>query len=316
MAAIEVDRLTMSYGKVKAVDELSFSVAAGSILVMLGPNGAGKSSTIEALEGYRRPQSGKLTVVGLDPVRQQRELGHVIGVMLQQGGVNPRMTPDAALKLYSGYYQTPRDPEEILEAVELQHVRSTSFRRLSGGERQRLSLGLAIIGRPQVAFLDEPTAGVDPAGRQVIGTLISNLANDGTTVVLTTHELFEAERLADQIIILSKGQKLYDGTLTDLKAAHGKAQITFSTKEPLDLEELHRSTGLNGTETGRQSYAIMEEPNAQRFASLTSYLAANAIEYFDLSDSARSLEEIYLELTGSTPQPSLSIDTTEKESSL
>jgi ABC-2 type transport system ATP-binding protein len=309
MSAIEVDRLTVRYGEFTAVNELSFSVAAGTILVMLGPNGAGKSSTIETLEGYRRPQSGTLSVVGLDPIRQQRELGHVIGVMLQQGGVNPRMTPEAVLRLYSGYYQTPRDPEEILEAVELQHVRTTSYRRLSGGERQRLSLGLAIIGRPKVAFLDEPTAGVDPAGRQVIGKLISDLTNDGTTVVLTTHELFEAERLADQIIMITKGCKIYDGNLEQLKSDYGNAQISFSTKAPLDLEQLTQATGLHASATGRQSYIIAEEPDPQRFAVLTSYLASHAIEYFDLNDAARSLEAIYLELTNSAHDQSIERET-------
>lgn len=173
--AIEVDDLVIRYGELVAVDRVSFTVAPGTICALLGPNGAGKTSTVETLEGYRRPSSGAVRVLGLDPVADHTALTARIGVMLQQGGVYTAMRPPDALRLFASYYDDPADPDELLDRVGLADRRRTTFRNLSGGEQQRLSLALALVGRPQVAFLDEPTAGIDPAGRQLIRSVVADL---------------------------------------------------------------------------------------------------------------------------------------------
>ncbi len=206
VAAIEVLGLVVRYGELTAVDGVSFSADAGAVLALLGPNGAGKTSTIEVLEGYRRPAAGSARVLGLDPTREAAALAPRIGVMLQSGGVYPGMNPRQVLRLFAAYYPRAEDPEELLERVALRDAAATPWRRLSGGEQQRLSLALALVGQPEVAFLDEPTAGIDPQGRMVIRQVIRDLRARGACVVLTTHELEEAEKVADRIVIVDHGR--------------------------------------------------------------------------------------------------------------
>ncbi len=197
VAAIEIADLRVQYGEVTAVDGLSFSVDAGRVLALLGPNGAGKTTTVETLEGYRRPTSGTVRVLGLDPIGEHAALVPQIGVMLQRGGIYPGMPAGEAVRLFAAYYNDPEDPVELMVRVGLHGVARTPWRRLSGGEQQRLSLALAMVGRPRVAFLDEPTAGMDPAARQVLWGIVRELRDRGVCVLLTTHYLEEAERLAD-----------------------------------------------------------------------------------------------------------------------
>src|SRR5947199_257283 len=216
-SAIEVHELVVRYSSLVAVDRLSFTAEAGELVALLGPNGAGKTSTVETLEGYRRPSDGSVRVLGLDPVAQHAAVTPRIGVMLQSGGVYPGMRVIEALRLFAAFYDNPLDPEELLAKVGLTSVARTVWRRLSGGEQQRLSLALALIGRPAVAFLDEPTAGVDPAGRLAIREVIAGLRDAGVCVILTTHELEEAERLADRIVIIDHGRIVADGSPAGLK---------------------------------------------------------------------------------------------------
>lgn len=298
MPAIEVESLTIKYGSTIAVDRLDFEADVASLSVILGPNGAGKSSTVEALEGFRKLSSGQVRVLGLEPHRQQRELGRVMGVMLQQGGVNPRMTPRFALRLFHGYYADALSADELLEKVELRHVADTAFRRLSGGEKQRLLLALAIIGKPKIAFLDEPTSGVDPSGRVVIREIISELRARGTCVVMTTHELNEAEKLADQLLIIASGKSLFYGSVDRLKREAGGARISFSTTVPLDESAISAEASVRLRRTSASTYEVIDDPNPQLMARLTSYLAAHDIDYRDLSSSEKTLEEIYLEIVG------------------
>ncbi|HEV2360739.1 MAG TPA: ABC transporter ATP-binding protein, partial [Acidimicrobiales bacterium] len=219
MSAIEVADLVVRYQDLTAVDGISFSAEPGEVVALLGPNGAGKTSTVETIEGYRRPTGGSTRVLGLDPVSQHGALMPKIGVMLQGGGLYPTMPPMDALNLFAAYYDNPRAPAELLDLVGLTTVAKTPSKRLSGGERQRLSLALALVGRPSVVFLDEPTAGVDPAGRIEVRSVITGLRDDGACVLLTTHELPEAERLADRVLIIDRGRIVADGSPDSLTAA-------------------------------------------------------------------------------------------------
>jgi ABC-2 type transport system ATP-binding protein len=212
MPAIEVDQLVVRYGDVVGVNGISLTAEAGEVLALLGPNGAGKTTTVETLEGYRRPTSGRVRVLDLDPQREHRQLRQRIGVMLQRGGVYPGMSPREAVNLFARYYDSPEEPEGLLYRVGLTSVSTTPWRRLSGGEQQRLSLALALVGRPWVAFLDEPTAGVDPQGRQAIRGVVRDLRASGVCILLTTHEMEEAEKLADRIVIIDHGQVVAAGT--------------------------------------------------------------------------------------------------------
>ncbi len=298
MAVIEVSDLYVKYGSKEAVSGLSFEAEYGQILVVLGPNGAGKSTTIESLEGFRKPSSGTVKVLGLDPQKHQRELGKKIGVMLQGGGVNPRMTPAQALALFAGYYDNPLDPKELEQSLELNHVRRTPFRRLSGGEKQRLLLALSVVGRPEVVFLDEPTSGVDPAGRVAIRELIAKLRADGVAVILTTHELGEAEKLGDRLLIISHGRSISYGDLSQIKAQHSQTQISFRSSSPIDQDDFETNLRVPLERPfGNDIYIIRGENSPELVALVTRYLADKKVNFHDLSTSSTSLEDIYLSLT-------------------
>src|SRR3984957_10641739 len=242
--AVECRDLVVRYGDLMAVDGLSLSAERGQVLAVLGPNGAGKTSTVETFEGYRRASGGSVRVLGLDPVTDHHRVVARMGVMLQRGGVYPVMGPRRVLRLFADYYNDPEDPEELLDRVGLRAVARTPWRRLSGGEQQRLSLALTIVGRPEVVFLDEPTAGVDPEGRIAVRRVITDLRDGGACVVLTTHELPEAERVADDVVIMARGRAVARGTVTELAAAGGEGGIRFEGPAALDLAGL--STALGG----------------------------------------------------------------------
>jgi ABC-2 type transport system ATP-binding protein len=218
--SVEVRGLTVRYGAAAppAVDGIDLSAEPGEVLVVLGPNGAGKTSTVETLEGYRRPAAGEVRVLGLNPVADHAALTGRIGVMLQRGGVYPMLGPRRVLDLFGRYYPDPLPTDDLLELVGLRAVAATPWRHLSGGEQQRLSLALALVGRPEVAFLDEPTAGVDPEGRIAVRGVVADLKEKRVCVVLTTHELTEAGRMADRIVILSSGRVVLEGTPHELTA--------------------------------------------------------------------------------------------------
>ena len=220
MPPVTVEHLVVRYGTVTAVDDISFDAAAGEVLALLGPNGAGKTSTVEVLEGYGRPTSGTVRVLGHDPWSEREHIVGRIGVMLQDGGVYPGIRPLEMLRLLAAMYDDPADPDALLDRVGLRHRTSATWRQLSGGEQQRLSLAMALVGRPEIAFLDEPTAGVDVRGRQVIREIVRELADGGCAVVLCTHELDEAEKVADRVAIVDRGQLVATGTLDELRNRH------------------------------------------------------------------------------------------------
>ena len=281
MPAIEVTGLVVRYGSRRAVDGLDLVAERGEIVGLLGPNGAGKTSTVETLEGYRRPSGGTVRVLGIDPCGQPRDLTRRVGVMLQGGGIYPAMGPAEALRLFSSYYDRPDDWQRLLELVGLAAVATTPWRRLSGGEQQRLSLALALIGRPEVAFLDEPTAGVDPQGRLTIRAVIAELRNAGACVVLTTHELEEAERLADRIVILDHGRCVASGTPAELMTS-GARQVRFAAPRGLDVAALSASIGAPVAEERPGEYVVDAEPRPATVAAITAWLAEHDLPLGDL----------------------------------
>ncbi|MEY2467370.1 MAG: type transport system ATP-binding protein [Actinomycetota bacterium] len=296
MKAVVVEDLRVRFGEVTAVDGLSFSAEAGAVTALLGPNGAGKTTTIETAEGYRRPDGGRVRVHGLDPVADARALLPRLGVMLQRGGIYPSMGIGAALMLFASYYASPASPAELLERVGLTgRVAKTPWRRLSGGEQQRASLALALIGQPDVLFLDEPTAGVDPHARQLVRAVIDDLRAGGACVVLTTHELDEVERLADHIVIVDKGRVVADGTLASLTASDDV--MTFVTAPGIDVDGLGEAMGgwVSETSPGRYSIALGSTP--ARVATLTAWLAERDLSISELGSGTR-LEDVFLRLTG------------------
>ncbi|HEX3947250.1 MAG TPA: ABC transporter ATP-binding protein [Acidimicrobiales bacterium] len=293
--------LVLRYGERTAVDGLSLTAVAGEVMALLGPNGAGKTSTVECLEGYRRPAGGVVRVLGLDPIAEHRALVPRMGVMLQRGGVYPMLSPRRALRLFAGYYDRPEDPEELLALVSLGSAADTPWRQLSGGEQQRLSLALALVGRPVVVFLDEPTAGVDPEGRLAVRRVVRELRERGVCVVLTTHELAEAEQLADRVLIVRRGRLVAGGTPAELAAgtAGGRPATTFGAPAGLDLANLGKAIGapVNEVEAGR--YRVEAEPSPALTAALAGWLAERQAALTDLR-TGRTLEETYLAIVGET----------------
>jgi ABC-2 type transport system ATP-binding protein len=299
---VTVDDLVVRYGALTAVDGITFTARAGEVLAVLGPNGAGKTSTVETLEGYRRPTAGRVRVCGLDPVADHRRLVPQLGVMLQSGGVPSQLRVAEAVRLYASYYDDPLHPDELVERVGLGRRSRAPWRALSGGEQQRLSLALAVVGRPRVAFLDEPTAGIDPAGRQVVRDLVSGLAGDGACVVVTTHDLTDAERLADRVLIVAAGRVVASGTPAELTAGVG-GSFSFEAATGLDTGSLAAAVDAAVVATGPGTYRVDGAPDPGRLAGLTRWLAEHNEPLVALHTGRRSLEDVYLELTGSGDEP-------------
>ncbi|HEY3000491.1 MAG TPA: ATP-binding cassette domain-containing protein [Acidimicrobiales bacterium] len=305
MAAVSVESLTITYGSVRAVQDLSFGAEAGEVTCVLGPNGAGKTSTIEALEGLRRPARGRLSVLGLEPRADHRALAEKMGVMLQEGGLHPGLRPLEALRHAAALYRHPLRPEDLLDRLGLAGRERRTTRQLSGGEQRRLALAVALVGRPQVAFLDEPTAGVDPQGRQVIRQVIADLRREGVTVVLTTHDLDEAERVADRVVIVDGGRLVADRTLDDLLASgSGGDQVRFRAAPGLAVASLadHLGGGATVTETAPGEYLVAAPPTPAVVAAITAWLADRDLALADLRAGRQRLEDVYLALTGAAAE--------------
>jgi ABC-2 type transport system ATP-binding protein len=295
--AVDVSGLRVRFGDVVAVDGLSFTAEAGAVTALLGPNGAGKTTTVDTLVGHRRPDDGTVRVLGLDPVGEHDEVVAQIGVMPQDGGVYPGIRVGEALRLFASYYDDPLEPEGLLARVGLRDRAGAATRSLSGGERQRLSLALALVGRPAVAFLDEPTAGVDVGGRQVIRQIVRELRDDGVAVVLTTHELAEAEHLADHVVIVDHGRVVAAGTLAELVSGGGE-EIRFGAPPGLDTVALARRVGAPVSEATPGEYVVAAASTPAAVASLTAWLAEHDLPLADLRAGRQRLEDVFLRLTG------------------
>lgn len=303
VAAIDVDGLVVRYGQLTAVNDVSFTVEPGEVVTLLGPNGAGKTSTVETLEGYRRPSAGNVRVLGLDPVDDLVALMPRIGVMPQDGGVYPGIRCDEMLRLYAGYHTNPIDPTELLERVGMADRARRVWRTMSGGEQQRLSLALALIGRPEVAFLDEPTAGVDVTGRQVVRRIVRDLADDGVAVLLTTHDLAEAERIADRVVIIDHGTVVAAGALAELTATRADGQIRFGAPAGLDTDALAVAVGGPVREESPGEYRVDVDPSPKNVAAITAWLADRDLPLADLRAGRHHLEDLFLALTGTEDEP-------------
>ncbi len=299
-AAVEVHDLRIDYGPVRAVDGASFVARSGEVTVLLGPNGAGKTSTVEHLEGFRPASGGRASVLGLDPVRDHRRLVQRVGIMLQSGGIQPAIRPCEVLRQYAGFFPDPLDVDGLLRRSGLWDRQRTPYRRLSGGEQQRLSLALALIGRPEVLLLDEPTAGVDLEGREQIRSTLDELRDQGATVLLTTHDLDEAERVADRLVVLHRGSVVAAGTLQELAAGRG-ARLSFRCGAPLDLQALGDHLGATVRADGRDSYQVEGPPTPAVVAALTSWLAARDLVADEVRTDGGRLEDVYRRLTTDDP---------------
>jgi ABC-2 type transport system ATP-binding protein len=299
MSAIEVEGLTVAYRDVVAVDDLSFRAEAGEVTCVLGPNGAGKTSSIESLEGLRRPALGRLSVIGLDPRRDHGSLVERIGVMLQEGGVHPGVRTLEALRHAAALYARSLDPVDLLERLGLGGLERRTYRQLSGGEQRRLALALALVGRPQVAFLDEPTTGVDPAGRQVIRRVIGDLRAEGVTVLLTTHDLDEAERVADRVVIIDRARLVAEGPLEEIMRGPAAGEsVRFAAPPGIDAVALSaRLDGAAVAETGPGEYEVRTAPTPATVAAITAWLAERDLPLGDLRAGRQRLEDVFLRLT-------------------
>ncbi len=298
MPAIAVDQLVIRYGERTAVGGVSFSAELGTVLALLGPNGAGKTSTVETLEGYRPPSSGTVRVLGLDPVADRSAVVPRIGVMLQRGGVYPTMPAEAVLRLFASYYARPVPPGDLLDRLDLRGVAGTPWRRLSGGEQQRLSLALALVGRPEVAFLDEPSAGMDPSARRVLWEVIRGLRDDGVTVLLTTHHLEEAERLADDVVILDGGRVVAEGTPAELMRSGAGGEIRFGGPPGIGVDALGAAMSGSVVEDRPGEYLVALPATPANLARLTAWLADHDVEVADIRAGRQTLEDVFLRLTG------------------
>ncbi|HEV8544848.1 MAG TPA: ABC transporter ATP-binding protein [Candidatus Limnocylindrales bacterium] len=311
-AAIEVEGLAKTYGGREVLRGISFRIQPGETFALLGPNGAGKTTTVEIIEGYRRPDGGEVRVLGRDPGRGgrgARDHRSRVGIMLQGGGgIDPRMRAREVLELYGRFHAAPRDASELIALVGLKAVASTRFRRLSGGERQRLGLALALVGRPQVVALDEPTAGMDVEARTETRAILGRLRDEGMTILLTSHDLLDVERVADRIAIIDRGRLVAIGAPADL-AASGRPILTFRVAAPLSepdrglldgrIRTLDGRAGLR--DEGRGRYRVEgADPTPELIALVASWCGERGVSIVDLRAAGGTLEEHYLELIGAT----------------
>ncbi len=304
--AVEVRDLVKSYGARRAVDGLSLRLERGSLLALLGPNGAGKTTAVEICEGLRRPDSGTVRVLGRDPIADGAEVRQRVGVMLQDGvGGYREARALELLRLFASYAATPQDPGELLGIVGLSDVAGTTVKRLSGGQQQRLSLALALVARPELVFLDEPTAGMDPQARRVTWELIGKLRTDGVSVVLTTHFLAEAEQLADTVVVIDSGRVVAAGSPAELTKAGAEGQIRFTAQPGLPLSSLLTALppGTAAVEIEAGQYLVSGDVTPQLLATLTAWCAAQGVLAERLTVERRSLEDVFLELTGRGLRP-------------
>jgi ABC-2 type transport system ATP-binding protein len=273
--AILVSDLTKSYGSVEALRGVSFEVAEGEVFGLLGPNGAGKTTTVEILEGYRRRDGGDVAVLGYDPSGSPQEMRKRIGVVLQQSELSPLLSVRETHKLFAGYYERPRDVDEVIELVGLGEKRDARVKTLSGGQKRRLDLGVALIGNPELVFLDEPTTGFDPAARRAAWDMIRALRSLGTTILLTTHYLDEAQQLADRVAVLVAGEIVRIGRPSELTAS-ATVQIRYRR-------------------LGEEVVLETDEPT-RTLHELTARALTEGFELEDLEIRRATLEDVYLDL--------------------
>jgi len=299
-APVRLRGVSKRYGSTVAVSGLDLEVQQAEVFALLGPNGAGKTTTVEMCEGFVRPDAGTLEILGRDPVTDTAEVRARTGVMLQGGGAYPAARAGEMLRLVASYAADPLDPDWLLDTLGLTDSARTTYRRLSGGQQQRLALACAVVGRPELVFLDEPTAGMDAHARLVVWELIDALRRDGVTVVLTTHQLSEAEELADHILIIDRGAAVAAGTPTELMRSGAENQLRFRAPRMLDLSLLVAALPehYRATETSPGEYLVEGRIDPQVLATVTAWCARLDVLATDMRVERRSLEDVFLELTG------------------
>jgi len=291
--ALRVSNVVKTFGSTTAVNGVSFAARRGEVLALLGPNGAGKTTTIEMCEGFTTPTSGSIDVLGMDPQTEPEKVRERIGIMLQGGGSYSGIRVKEMLNLTASYNADPLDPEWLMDVLGLRSVASTTYRRLSGGQQQRLSLALALIGRPELVFLDEPTAGMDAQSRRTVWRLISALRRDGVTIILTTHLMDEAEELADNVVIVDKGAVIAEGSPTELIAEGASETLEVRTVGRLDVAAL---PDLQEVQQGL--YQLTVAPTPEIIAAVASAAARQGVLISSMGTRRRSLEDVFLDLTG------------------
>jgi ABC-2 type transport system ATP-binding protein len=304
MNAIEVQDLTKSYGELEAVRGISFDVAAGEVFCLLGPNGAGKTTSVEIMEGYRLPDAGSVRVLGHDPAGGEREMRERVGIVLQQTGVQADLSIGELLEMYARYYPHPRTPDEVIELVELDAKRNERVSGLSGGQRRRLDLALALIGDPDLLFLDEPTTGFDPHARRQAWAAIRSLCSLGKTVFLTTHYMDEAQALADRVAVMANGQLVAIGPPAQLAGRDVlPTEIRFSLPEGVELAQLPE---LDRAEVTGDAAAVLvtTSDSVAALHRLTGWALEHDVALAGLSVAQPSLEDVYLSLTSTTTETS------------
>jgi len=308
-AAVLVRGLTKRYGGRTVLDGVSLSVAPGELVALLGPNGAGKTTTVEIIEGYRRSDGGTVRVLGEDPARGGAALRARVGLMLQDGGIDPRAQPRETLVQYGRFHAEARSPDDLLQLVGLDSVARTRYRRLSSGERQRLAFAIALVGRPEVLILDEPTAGMDPEARAATRAVIAELRASGVAILLTSHDLGEVERMADHVLVLRGGHILASGSPVELTALV-RPRLRFTVDRRIEDDQVadlrRRLAGHAPTVTlitdpdGRRYMLDGVAPDAALVAALADWCATADRLLIEVRTTGATLEDAYLELVGRT----------------
>ena len=299
MPAVSVRELVRSYGSVRAVDGVSFEVEAGEVFALLGPNGAGKTTTIEILEGFRKRDAGEVRVLGIDPGdrRSGQRLRSQLGVVLQELAVEPFLSVRQVLERNAGYYPAPRPVVEVIELIGLAEKADAKVKTLSGGQQRRLDVGLGIVGNPALLFLDEPTTGLDPAGRRTSWELVRRLAGEGTTVILTTHYMEEAEALADQVAIIASGKFVAHGPPASLGGRdQGAATLRFQLPAGVTPADLPVAVVGDGP-----SVELRTDRELEALYELTRWAIEHEVRLTGLTVTRHTLEDVYLQLTGTDP---------------
>ena len=295
--AVEVTHLRKSYGSVVAVDDVSFSVAEGEIFGILGSNGAGKTTTVECVIGLREPDAGTIRLLGLDPQADRKQVHEIVGVQLQASAFPAKLRVGEILDMYRTFYRTPADASELVEALGLAGKRSDYYRSLSGGQRQRLSVALALIGAPRIAVLDEMTAGLDPQGRREAWRLIEQIRDRGTTILLVTHFMEEAERLCDRVALIDAGRIIALDTPAGLVArARGGKTVRFVPSGPFDEALLTGLAEVTGVE--RDGRYIVVTGTGELVNAVVLALHAAGVDARDVRLDEASLEDAFVRLTG------------------
>jgi ABC-2 type transport system ATP-binding protein len=298
---IRVDAVRKTYGDVKAVDGVSFEVARGEVFGMLGPNGAGKTTTVEMLEGLRKPDAGSLSVLGVDVVRDPEAVKARIGIALQTAALYPKLTVTELLDLFGSFYERSRPSSELIAALELGERASAQSQQLSGGQRQRLAVALALVNDPEVVFLDEPTTGLDPAARRALWDIITELKGRGTTVLLTTHYMEEAEVLCDRVAIMDHGRILELGTVNELvsRRFHERA-VRFDRIDTISDERLAALPAVEGVKHDDSEVLLYTADVGATIGGLLALAEREGVEPTNLTVRRATLEDVFLALTGRT----------------